>query len=81
MVAGPRLSLEGAACDFQLNSDNTTELQNKETFQVPTVWHLSLEVVLRLSKIRALIRMATYEIVMIRHGESTWNKENKFCGW
>lgn len=22
-----------------------------------------------------------YKIVMIRHGESTWNKENKFCGW
>ena len=25
--------------------------------------------------------MATYKVVMIRHGESTWNKENKFCGW
>jgi len=25
--------------------------------------------------------MAAYEIVMIRHGESTWNQENKFCGW
>jgi len=25
--------------------------------------------------------MATFEIVMIRHGESTWNQENKFCGW
>lgn len=25
--------------------------------------------------------MASYEIVMIRHGESTWNQENKFCGW
>ena len=23
----------------------------------------------------------TYKIVMIRHGESTWNQENKFCGW
>lgn len=22
-----------------------------------------------------------YEIVMIRHGESEWNKLNKFCGW
>ena len=22
-----------------------------------------------------------YKIVMIRHGESTWNKENRFCGW
>merc|ERR1711884_411558 len=30
---------------------------------------------------RTFIRMATYEIVMIRHGESTWNQENKFCGW
>jgi len=25
--------------------------------------------------------MPTYKIVMIRHGESEWNKENKFCGW
>jgi len=23
----------------------------------------------------------TYKIVMIRHGESEWNKENRFCGW
>nr|XP_039265213.1 phosphoglycerate mutase 2-like [Styela clava] len=25
--------------------------------------------------------MASYKIVMVRHGESEWNKENKFCGW
>jgi len=25
--------------------------------------------------------MAPYKIVMIRHGESEWNKLNKFCGW
>jgi bisphosphoglycerate-dependent phosphoglycerate mutase len=23
----------------------------------------------------------TYKIVMVRHGESTWNQENRFCGW
>jgi len=22
-----------------------------------------------------------YKIVMIRHGESVWNQENRFCGW
>lgn len=22
-----------------------------------------------------------YTVVMIRHGESQWNKENRFCGW
>jgi len=26
-------------------------------------------------------RMAKYKIVMVRHGESEWNKLNKFCGW
>ena len=25
--------------------------------------------------------MTTYRVVMVRHGESQWNKENKFCGW
>lgn len=25
--------------------------------------------------------MTTYKIVMVRHGESEWNKLNKFCGW
>lgn len=24
---------------------------------------------------------AAYKIVMIRHGESEWNQENRFCGW
>lgn len=23
----------------------------------------------------------TYKVVLIRHGESTWNKENRFTGW
>ncbi len=23
----------------------------------------------------------TYKVVMVRHGESEWNKLNKFCGW
>jgi len=25
--------------------------------------------------------MATYKLVLIRHGESVWNKENRFTGW
>jgi len=25
--------------------------------------------------------MATYKIVMVRHGESEWNSKNLFCGW
>ncbi|RMG43837.1 MAG: 2,3-diphosphoglycerate-dependent phosphoglycerate mutase [Acidobacteria bacterium] len=25
--------------------------------------------------------MATYRVVLLRHGESTWNKENRFTGW
>merc|ERR1711988_1468946 len=24
---------------------------------------------------------ATYKLVLLRHGESEWNKENKFTGW
>merc|ERR1711915_822709 len=30
---------------------------------------------------RKPFRMAKYKIVMVRHGESEWNKLNKFCGW
>jgi len=29
----------------------------------------------------SFVTMAPYKIVMIRHGESEWNQENKFCGW
>ncbi len=25
--------------------------------------------------------MATYKLVLIRHGESTWNLDNRFTGW
>uniref|UniRef100_A0A8B9PDN2 Phosphoglycerate mutase n=1 Tax=Apteryx owenii TaxID=8824 RepID=A0A8B9PDN2_APTOW len=25
--------------------------------------------------------MATHRLVLVRHGESTWNQENRFCGW
>jgi len=25
--------------------------------------------------------MSAYKVVLLRHGESTWNKENKFTGW
>lgn len=25
--------------------------------------------------------MATHRLVMVRHGESLWNQENRFCGW
>jgi len=22
-----------------------------------------------------------YRVVMVRHGDSQWNKDNRFCGW
>ena len=25
--------------------------------------------------------MAKYTVTMVRHGESAWNAENRFCGW
>jgi 2,3-bisphosphoglycerate-dependent phosphoglycerate mutase len=25
--------------------------------------------------------MTTIDLVLVRHGESEWNKDNKFCGW
>ncbi|XP_042200508.1 phosphoglycerate mutase 2 [Callorhinchus milii] len=25
--------------------------------------------------------MTIYRLVLVRHGESTWNQENRFCGW
>lgn len=39
----------------------------------------------RLSSLRAVSsynkKMSKYTIVMVRHGESEWNKLNLFCGW
>ncbi len=26
-------------------------------------------------------KLAAYRLVIIRHGESKWNKENRFTGW
>ena len=26
-------------------------------------------------------KVAKYKVVFIRHGESSWNKENRFTGW
>ena len=25
--------------------------------------------------------MSTIDVVLVRHGESEWNKDNRFCGW
>ena len=77
MVASAQFSGSGMWFSAELWQHKIKRLSKFQQFGI----YVSLEVVLRLSKIRALIRMATYEIVMIRHGESTWNQENKFCGW
>ena len=26
-------------------------------------------------------KMNTFQLVCVRHGESAWNKDNRFCGW
>merc|ERR1712121_182734 len=41
-----------------------------------------LQPVLDTECIRRMVDKPTiYKIVMVRHGESTWNLENRFCGW
>ena len=45
----------------------------------------------RLPKMKSVVRInsrfnssqsrSKYTLVLVRHGESTWNKENKFTGW
>lgn len=30
---------------------------------------------------KANLKMSVYKIVLVRHGESEWNLENRFCGW
>jgi len=25
--------------------------------------------------------MTAYKVIMVRHGESVYNEENRFCGW
>jgi len=34
-----------------------------------------------MNKIHQEPKRKSYQIVMVRHGESTWNLENRFCGW
>ena len=31
--------------------------------------------------VKLVRKMATYKVTMVRHGESAWNAENRFCGW
>jgi len=31
--------------------------------------------------VKLVRNMATYKVTMVRHGESAWNAENRFCGW
>ncbi|TSK18071.1 M-phase inducer phosphatase 1 [Bagarius yarrelli] len=39
------------------------------------------ETMYRVTTLRRLCTMAAYKLVLIRHGESSWNQENRFCGW
>lgn len=32
-------------------------------------------------ELSAGVAMAAYRLVLVRHGESAWNLENRFCGW
>ena len=71
-------TFQPGACDhtFPFVSSAALLSPRRHRLEVP------FEVDLRSDTIhRTFLRMATYEIVMIRHGESTWNQENKFCGW
>jgi len=34
-----------------------------------------------LAGVNRVRNMATYKVTMVRHGESAWNAENRFCGW
>ena len=39
---------------------------------------------LRASHVRSralMMSQDTYQLILVRHGESSWNKENKFTGW
>jgi 2,3-bisphosphoglycerate-dependent phosphoglycerate mutase len=35
----------------------------------------------RLVPLKGLLNRGKHTLVLIRHGESTWNEENKFTGW
>src|SRR5690606_9306077 len=35
----------------------------------------------RIETLGRLLRLMTYRIVLLRHGESQWNLENRFTGW
>lgn len=41
----------------------------------------SLQLFLKYSAEGIGVGMAAHKLVLIRHGESCWNQENRFCGW
>ena len=53
-----------------------TAIIRRHFFNAPTLNLIFLSIFLNSCKMSA-----AYKIVMIRHGESEWNQENRFCGW
>lgn len=53
------------------------------TYLLPSLprWKTSRQISLKNSAEDVGVRMAAYKLVLIRHGESCWNQENRFCGW
>lgn len=48
---------------------------------LPHLKNHSLQIIRKYSAEGIGVRMAAYKLVLIRHGESCWNQENRFCGW
>lgn len=50
------------------NENNTSYTRTSSSSSIDTASHIPTE-------------MPAHRLIILRHGESQWNKENKFCGW
>ena len=65
-------------CRSRACSSKSATTESKQSFQQHSFRPQILQDHLEVSHD---LEMRPFQLVCVRHGESAWNKDNKFCGW